>query len=99
MWTWHSRPVADSGKRSSATSARFLCRGRTLDARQEYCPGNTYAPCEESAMPKRLGIGVVGFDHWYTVFGVLDEASKGSGLKLVAVADSSRRRLAAGRGE
>ena len=45
-------------------------------------------------MPKRLGVGVVGLDHWYTVFGVLEEASKGSGLNLVAVADSSRRRLA-----
>ncbi|MCJ7751142.1 MAG: hypothetical protein MUQ65_08620, partial [Armatimonadetes bacterium] len=45
-------------------------------------------------MPKRLGVGVVGLEHWYTVFGVLDEASKGSGLNLVAVADSSRRRLA-----
>jgi len=45
-------------------------------------------------MPKQLGLGVVGLDHWYTVFGVLDEAKKGSRLKLVGVADASRRRLA-----
>jgi len=45
-------------------------------------------------MPKRLGVGVIGLDHWYTVFGVLDEASSKSGLRLVAVADSSRKRLA-----
>lgn len=42
----------------------------------------------------KLGIGVVGLDHWYTAFGVLTEASRGSKFKLVGVADKSRRRLA-----
>ncbi len=41
----------------------------------------------------KLGVGVVGLDHWYTVFGVLAEASKGSKTKLVGVADGSRKRL------
>jgi predicted dehydrogenase len=45
-------------------------------------------------MPQQLGIGVVGLDHWYTVFGVLDEAKKRRGLQLVAVSDPSRSRLA-----
>jgi predicted dehydrogenase len=44
-------------------------------------------------MPKQVRIGVVGLDHWYTAFGVLQEASKVAGARLVAIADKSRRRL------
>ena len=41
----------------------------------------------------KLGIAVVGLDHWYTAFAVLAEASKGRRLKLVGVSDPSRERL------
>jgi predicted dehydrogenase len=43
-------------------------------------------------MAKGVGIGVVGLDHWYTAFAVLDEASKRSGMRLVGVSDRSRKR-------
>lgn len=45
-------------------------------------------------MAKRIGVGVVGLEHWYTAFGVLEEASKSPKTKLVAIADKSRKRLA-----
>jgi predicted dehydrogenase len=45
-------------------------------------------------MPKRIGVGVVGLDHWYTAFGVLREANDNARTRLVAIADRSRNRLA-----
>jgi predicted dehydrogenase len=44
-------------------------------------------------MPKKIGIGVVGLDHWYTAFGVLGEANRNPATRLVAIADKSRPRL------
>ncbi len=43
-------------------------------------------------MAKGVGIGLVGLDHWYTAFAVLDEASKRGGMRLVGVSDRSRKR-------
>jgi predicted dehydrogenase len=48
---------------------------------------------KECSMPKRVGIGLVGLDHWYTAFSVLDHASKGANIHMVGVADRSRKRL------
>jgi predicted dehydrogenase len=44
-------------------------------------------------MPKRVGLGLVGLDHWYTAFAVAAEAAKRRGVRLVAVADRSKDRL------
>ena len=44
-------------------------------------------------MPKRVGIGMVGLDQWYTAFLVLGEASKRADLHVVGVADRSRKRF------
>jgi predicted dehydrogenase len=44
-------------------------------------------------MAKRVGVGVVGLDHWYTAFAAMEAASKGAGARLVAVADGSKERL------
>lgn len=44
-------------------------------------------------MPKTIRLGLVGLDHWYTVFAALDAARQASNVKLVGVADSSRKRL------
>jgi len=46
-------------------------------------------------MAKQISVGVVGLDHWYTAFGVVRAAAQGPGTSLAAVADKSRRRLAA----
>jgi predicted dehydrogenase len=45
-------------------------------------------------MPKRVGIGLVGLDHWYTAFAVAAEAAEQPGVELVGVADRSADRLA-----
>jgi len=45
-------------------------------------------------MAKGVGIGLVGLDHWYTAFAVLDDASKRAGVWVAAVADRSRKRRA-----
>ncbi|MBN1457918.1 MAG: Gfo/Idh/MocA family oxidoreductase [Armatimonadetes bacterium] len=45
-------------------------------------------------MPKTIRLGLIGLDHWYTAFASLDAAREASNVKLVGVADSSRRRLA-----
>jgi predicted dehydrogenase len=42
-------------------------------------------------MTGRIGVGLVGMDHWYTALAVLRNV--GQGAKLVAVADRSRKRL------
>ncbi len=44
-------------------------------------------------MARQIGVGVVGLDHWYTAFGVVEQAARGQGARLVAVADKSRKRL------
>jgi predicted dehydrogenase len=44
-------------------------------------------------MAKKIGIGVVGLDHWYTAFGVIEEANRNADTRLVAIADRSQRRL------
>ena len=44
-------------------------------------------------MARQVGIGLIGLDHWYTAFGILEETSKGVGVKLVAIADGSQKRL------
>lgn len=44
-------------------------------------------------MPKQVGIGLVGLDHWYTAFGILEQASTKRGLRLVGVSDQSEARL------
>jgi len=44
-------------------------------------------------MAQQIGIGVVGLDHWYTAFGVLQEANASAATRLVAIADKSERRL------
>jgi len=44
-------------------------------------------------MARRVGLGLIGLDHWYTAFGILEEASKRAGVNLVAVADRSQKRL------
>ena len=41
----------------------------------------------------KIGIGVVGLDHWYTAFGVLQEANTNAATRLVAIADKSEGRL------
>jgi len=45
-------------------------------------------------MPKKIGVGVVGLEHWYTAFAVLREANEDPRIRLVAIADRSRKRLA-----
>jgi predicted dehydrogenase len=42
---------------------------------------------------QKIGVGVVGLDHWYTAFGVLEEANKNASTRLVAIADKSQARL------
>ena len=44
-------------------------------------------------MANRVGVGIVGLDHWYTVFGVLDEAGSRAGVRVVGIADRSEERL------
>jgi predicted dehydrogenase len=44
-------------------------------------------------MARQVGIGLIGLDHWYTAFGILEETSKRAGVKLVAIADGSHKRL------
>ena len=44
-------------------------------------------------MATQIGIGVVGLDHWYTAFGALKEANENPATRLVAIADTSGKRL------
>jgi len=44
-------------------------------------------------MARKLGVAVVGFDHWYTAFPTAEAATKMKETRLVAVADRSRSRL------
>ena len=44
-------------------------------------------------MPRKIGVAVVGLDHWYTAFPAMAEAGKRRDTHLVAIADKSRRRL------
>ena len=45
-------------------------------------------------MAKRVGVAVLGLDHWYTALAAVREAEETAGAQLVAVADKSRVRLA-----
>jgi len=44
-------------------------------------------------MAQQIGVGVVGLDHWYTAFGAVKEADENPATRLVAIADTSRKRL------
>ncbi len=44
-------------------------------------------------MAKKLGVAVVGFDHWYTAFPTAQAAATMKETRLVAMADLSRARL------
>jgi len=44
-------------------------------------------------MPRKIGVAVVGLDHWYTAFPAMAEAGKRRDTHLVAIADKSPRRL------
>lgn len=44
-------------------------------------------------MPRRVGLGLIGLDHWYHAFGVLDDVKRRAGAEVVGVADRSRKRL------
>jgi predicted dehydrogenase len=48
---------------------------------------------EERVMPKKLGVAVVGFDHWYTAFPTAEAAKTMRDTRLVALADRSQARL------
>ena len=43
-------------------------------------------------MAQKIGVAVVGVDHWYTAFPTAEAAAKMKGTRLVAVADKSRTR-------
>lgn len=45
-------------------------------------------------MAKRIGVGLVGLDHWYTALAVVAQARAPRAWRLVAVADESAGRLA-----
>ena len=44
-------------------------------------------------MAKKLGVAVVGFDHWYTAFPTAEAAATMKETRLVALADKSKKRL------
>ncbi len=44
-------------------------------------------------MVKRVGVGVIGLEHWYTAFAVMADAVKRRGVRLVGIADASEKRL------